>query len=65
MYHRTAVCRNFFPPEIPNVAHFKRKIQLSGFSAYLGGSPSQVIEIGEILQYLQNQIENGIQNRLI
>ena len=35
-----------------NVACFQRKVQLSGFSAYLDGSPSQLIQIHTIVLYL-------------
>ena len=34
------------------IAYFQRKIQLPGFSAYLDGSPSQLIWISEVLLYL-------------
>ena len=34
-----------------NVDHFERKIQLSGFSAYPDGSPSQLIRISGVLLY--------------
>ena len=33
------------------MTHFKRKVQLSGFSAYLDGSPSQLIQISGFLLY--------------
>ena len=40
----------FFPSlQTANVAHFQRKIQLSGFSAYPGGSSSQLIWVGGVL----------------
>jgi hypothetical protein len=34
-----------------NVAYFQRKIQISVFSAYPGGSPSQLIRISGVLLY--------------
>ena len=34
-----------------NVAYFQRKIQLSGFSAYPDGSPSQLIRMSVVLLY--------------
>jgi hypothetical protein len=34
-----------------NVAHFLKKIQLSGFSAYPEGSPSHLIRISGVLLY--------------
>jgi len=34
-----------------SITYFQRKIQLSGFSAYLGGSPSQLIRISGVLVY--------------
>ena len=35
----------FFPLQTVNVAHFQIRIQLSGFSAYPDGSPSQLIHV--------------------
>ena len=34
-----------FQLQIANVAYFQRKIQLSGFSAYPGGFPSQLTRL--------------------
>jgi len=51
MQPKTAVCRNYFPLQIANLAYFQRKIQLSEFSAYPDGSPSQLIRIIEVLLY--------------
>jgi len=35
-----------------HVDYFQRKIQLSGFSVCPDGSPSQLIQIGAVLQYV-------------
>ena len=35
-----------------NIAYFQRRIQLSGFSAYPDGSPSQLFRISGVLLYL-------------
>ena len=51
MYPKTAISRNCFPLQTASVAYFQRKIQLSGFSAYLSGSPSQLIRISGVLPY--------------
>jgi len=34
-----------------NVAYFKRKIQLSGFSVYPDDSPSKLVRMSEVLLY--------------
>jgi hypothetical protein len=52
MQPKRAVCRIFFPLHTANVACFQKKIQLSGFSAYPDGSPSQLIRINGVLLYL-------------
>ena len=39
----------FFQLQTANVAYFQRKIQLSGFSAYPDGWPSQLIRISGVL----------------
>jgi len=38
-----------------NVAYFQRKIQLSGFSAYPNGSPTQLIQISGVLLYMHTK----------
>jgi hypothetical protein len=54
------LCTIFFPLQPANVAYFRRKIQLSRFSAYLDGLPSQFIRIGEVLLYFIRTLENHI-----
>jgi len=41
-----------------NVAYFQRKIQLSGFSEYPDGLPSQLIQMSGLLLYLYNMHHN-------
>ena len=41
--------------QITSVAYFQRKINFSRFSAYLDGSPSQLIRISGVLLYLLQQ----------
>jgi hypothetical protein len=40
MQPKTALCRNYFPLQIANLAYFQRKIQLPEFSAYPDGPQS-------------------------
>jgi hypothetical protein len=47
----------FLTLETAIVAYFQRQIQLSGFSAYPIGSPSQLVRISGVLLYLQDCIE--------
>jgi hypothetical protein len=42
----------FFPLQTAYVAYFKIRIQLSGFSAYPDGSPSQLIQVSVVILYL-------------
>ena len=53
-----AFCR-FFTLYTANVAYFRIKIQLSGFSAYPVGTPSQLIRIIGVLLYLCCSIVRG------
>ena len=36
-----------------SVAYFQRKVQLSRFFVYLGGSPSQLIPVSGVILYLE------------
>jgi hypothetical protein len=41
-----------------NIAHFQRKIQLSGFSAYPFASPPQLIRTSGVMLYFNDEIYN-------
>jgi len=49
MRPKTFVCRIFIPLQTADVASFPRKIQLSRFSAYPVGPPSQLTRISGVL----------------
>jgi len=49
MSSKTTVLKIFPPLQTTNVAYCERKIQLSGFSAYLAGSATQFIRISGVL----------------
>jgi hypothetical protein len=51
-----AVCRNLFTLQAANVACVKKKIQLSGFSAYPDGLPSKLIWISGVLLHLHREL---------
>ena len=58
MQPETTVCRKSPPPlQTAIVVCFQRKIQLSGFSAYPDGSPSQLIRISGVLLYIVHELQ--------
>ena len=50
-----------FSFQTANVAYCRRKIQLSGFSAYPDGSPSQLIRIIGVILYYKNDVKSRSQ----